>query len=91
LGKKNPTRWDIAMLMVTKWRTTFRDYLLLQGQNESFLGDLLKQLKWQHFAEQYRIIVEEIYTLDHKNEHFAAEVLNSWQFLLWEYLKWIAQ
>jgi hypothetical protein len=44
--REYPERWDIAMLLVTKRRSVFRDYLLLQWQNEDRLWDLLQQLKW---------------------------------------------
>jgi hypothetical protein len=42
---------------------------------------LVTTTKMKHYSEQYRIIVEEIYTLDQNHGHFSAEVLNPTEYL----------
>lgn len=91
LGKKSPTRADIAMLMLKKFPSTFRDYLYIQGQNTAYLEKLMEKLRGKRYADQYRIIVEQIYKLDNENEHFVAEKYNMSSTRLAEYLRSIAK
>ena len=51
----------------------------------------MERLRGKHYAEQYRIIVEQIYKLEHEDEHFVAEQYDMSSTRLAEYLKSIAK
>lgn len=64
-----PNRGVVAELLVKKFLPSLVDYFYIQGDQEEYYRTLAEKLRGKTYAEQYKIIVNQIYTLE--EQHFA--------------------
>jgi cysteine-rich repeat protein len=86
-NKKNPSRAQIATLLVRKFMPTFTDFFYMQGNNTQYYKTLMGQLRGKKYADQYAIIISQVNKLESEEKSHGSAESNINYFWTKQFLK----